>query len=113
MLAVGFRGIMALQEEFHASHRRCGHGHRRAPDGFGELIGGSARETDNKKLITNLKREKTDPAAYDWYLDIRRFGSVPHCGFGMGLERLTMWICNLDHIRDAIEFPRTINRVYP
>jgi len=84
-----------------------------APDGFGELIGGSARETDVKKLLANLKREKADPKPYEWYLEVRKFGSVPHCGFGLGIERLTMWICNLDHIRDAIEFPRTINRVYP
>ena len=84
-----------------------------APDGFGELIGGSARETDNKRLMANMKLHKIDPKPYEWYLDSRKFGSVPHAGFGLGIERLTMWICNLDHIRDAIEFPRTINRVYP
>jgi asparaginyl-tRNA synthetase len=84
-----------------------------APDGFGELIGGSARETDIKKLKENLKREKASPKPYEWYFDIRRFGSAPHCGFGIGLERLIMWICKLDHIRDAIAFPRVINRAYP
>lgn len=79
----------------------------------GELIGGSARETDPEKILANLKREGTDPTNYGWYMDIRMFGSVPHAGFGMGVERLTQWICNVDHIRDCIAFPRTINRVYP
>jgi asparaginyl-tRNA synthetase len=79
----------------------------------GELIGGSARETDPKKILANLKREGTDPKNYGWYMDIRRFGSVPHAGFGLGVERLTQWICNADHIRDCIAFPRTMNRVYP
>jgi asparaginyl-tRNA synthetase len=84
-----------------------------APGEFGELIGGSARETDIKKILANLKAMGIDPATYEWYLDIRRFGSVPHAGFGMGVERLTQWICNVDHVRDCIAFPRTINRVYP
>jgi len=84
-----------------------------APGEFGELIGGSARETDLKKILENLGRMGIDPKNYEWYLDVRRFGSVPHAGFGMGVERLTMWICNADHVRDCIAFPRTINRVYP
>jgi len=84
-----------------------------APGDFGELVGGSARETDIKKLLANLKRDGIDPKPYQWYLDLRRFGSVPHCGFGLGVERLVQWICNVEHIRDCIAFPRTINRVYP
>ena len=84
-----------------------------APGDFGELIGGSARETDIKKILSNLRSQGIDPANYDWYLDVRKFGSVPHAGFGMGVERLTQWICNADHVRDCIAFPRTINRVYP
>lgn len=84
-----------------------------APGDFGELIGGSARETDAKKLLAKLKKDRIDPKPYEWYLDVRRFGSVPHAGFGLGVERLTQWICNADHVRDCIAFPRTINRVYP
>lgn len=79
----------------------------------GEIIGGSARESDSRKILAKLKEEGTDPANYGWYMDIRRFGSFPHAGFGMGVERLTQWICNVDHIRDCIAFPRTISRVYP
>jgi len=84
-----------------------------APEGYGEIIGGSVREEDIKKLLENLKRAGDDPAGYKWYLDTRKFGSVPHAGFGLGIERLVMWICGLDHIRDTIAFPRVINRVYP
>jgi len=84
-----------------------------APGEFGELIGGSARETDIGKILANMKSQGIDPKNYEWYLDIRRFGSVPHAGFGMGVERLTQWLCNAEHIRDCIAFPRTINRVYP
>jgi asparaginyl-tRNA synthetase len=84
-----------------------------APGDFGELIGGSAREKDAKRLLANIKRMGIDPKNYDWYLDVRKFGSVPHAGFGLGVERLTQWICNAEHVRDCIAFPRTINRVYP
>ncbi len=84
-----------------------------APEGYGEIIGGSIREEDIKKLLDNLKREGDDPGRYQWYLDTRRFGSVPHGGFGLGVERLVMWICKLDHIRDTIAFPRVMNRAYP
>jgi asparaginyl-tRNA synthetase len=84
-----------------------------APGDFGELIGGSARESDPKKIMRNLKKDGISPKNYEWYLDIRRFGSVPHAGFGLGVERLTQWICNVEHVRDCIAFPRTINRVYP
>ncbi|MBN2330374.1 MAG: asparagine--tRNA ligase [Candidatus Aenigmarchaeota archaeon] len=84
-----------------------------APGDFGELIGGSARETDVEKILANLKQQGIPPKNYDWYLDVRKFGSVPHAGFGLGVERLTQWICNAEHVRDCIAFPRTINRVYP
>lgn len=84
-----------------------------APEGYGEIIGGSERETDVNKLIERLKAQNANFANYEWYLDLRRFGSVQHSGFGLGIERLVKWLCKLEHIRDAIPFPRTINRVYP
>ncbi len=79
----------------------------------GELIGGSVRETDVDSLIARLKEEGEDPSNYEWFLDTRRYGSVPHAGYGLGIERVIMWLCNLDHIRDAIPFPRTPNRYRP
>ncbi len=84
-----------------------------APEIGGELIGGSERESDLKTLEANLLREGVDLKAYDWYLDTRRYGSVQHSGFGLGVDRLVQWICHLDHIRDAIPFPRTTTRYYP
>lgn len=84
-----------------------------APEGFGEIIGGSERETDNEVLIERLKEEGADLDSYEWYLDLRKYGSVPHSGFGLGIERLIRWICDLDHIRDAIPFPRTPRRHAP
>lgn len=84
-----------------------------APKGFGEIIGGSERETDLKLLEERLRKQGEDPAKYGWYLDLRRYGSVPHSGFGMGAERLVRWICNLEHIRDTIPYPRTISRFNP
>lgn len=84
-----------------------------APRGFGEIIGGSERETDLKLLEERLRAQGEDPAKYAWYLDLRRYGSVPHSGFGMGAERLVRWICNLEHIRDTIPYPRTISRFHP
>jgi len=84
-----------------------------APEGYGEIIGGSEREPDVDKLIQRLKKDGADPKSYEWYFDVRRFGSVPHSGFGMGVERVLMWICKLDHIRDAIAFPRVMNRLNP
>ncbi|AFC99571.1 asparaginyl-tRNA synthetase [Methanocella conradii HZ254] len=84
-----------------------------APKGFGEVIGASERETDLRIIEERLRRQGEDPSKYEWYLDLRRYGSVPHSGFGMGAERLVRWICGLEHIRDAIPFPRTISRSYP
>src|SRR5881296_17745 len=82
-------------------------------DGVGEIVGGSERETDLETIRKGLKEQGEDPKAYDWYLDTRRYGSVQHAGFGMGMERLIQWICKLDHIRDAVPFPRTPARFAP
>ncbi len=84
-----------------------------APRGYGEMIGASERETDVNRIIENLKRIGDDPAKYQWYLDIRRYGSVPHSGFGVGIDRLIMWMLELEHIRDSIPFPRTVTRTFP
>jgi len=84
-----------------------------APDGHGEIIGGSQREHDYEKIVARMKSEGLMLEDYEWYIDLRKYGSVPHSGFGMGIERLVKWLLNLEHIRDAIPFPRTINRAYP
>ena len=84
-----------------------------APRGLGEISTGGQREEDLEEIVRRIKKENFDPKDYSWYLDLRRYGSVPHSGFGFGLERLTRWICNLEHIRDAIPFPRSMARSYP
>ena len=84
-----------------------------APRGFGEVIGGSERETDAQRLIDNLHRIGDNPEKYKWYIDIRRYGSVPHSGFGVGVDRMITWMLELEHIRDSIPFPRTVSRVFP
>ena len=84
-----------------------------APEGYGEIIGGSERETDYEKLKAEMVRQGLSLTDYDWYLDLRKYGSVPHSGFGLGLERALTWICHLDHLREAIPFPRMINRLRP
>ena len=84
-----------------------------APEGYGEIIGGSERETDVNELIARLKKQGEKVSNYEWYLDTRRYGSVPHSGFGLGIERLVMWITGIDHIRDTTTFPRTMTRIYP
>ncbi|MGB9577042.1 MAG: asparagine--tRNA ligase [Candidatus Micrarchaeia archaeon] len=84
-----------------------------APEGFGEIIGGSQREDSVEALTARLRANGQKPEDFKWYLDLRRYGSVPHSGFGMGVERVLRWICKLNHIRDAIPFPRVINRSYP
>jgi asparaginyl-tRNA synthetase len=84
-----------------------------APHGFGEMIGASERETDVDLIMKNLQRIGDNPDKYDWYLDIRRYGSVPHSGFGVGMDRLITWMLDLEHIRDSIPFPRTVSRVHP
>ncbi len=84
-----------------------------APEGYGEIIGGSQREDDYDRLVARIREEKLPEAAYRWYLDLRRYGSFPHSGFGLGLERTVAWICGVRHIREVIAFPRTLNRLYP
>lgn len=84
-----------------------------APEGYGEIIGGSEREEDYDTLLTYIKEHNLDPDVFDWYLDLRKFGTVPHSGFGVGLERLVAWICGIKHIRETIPFPRMINRLRP
>ena len=84
-----------------------------APEGFGEIIGGSERETEISLLEDRIKDEELNQADYEWFLDLRRYGSVPHSGFGMGIERVVAWICNLPHVRETIPFPRTIGRLNP
>lgn len=84
-----------------------------APEGYGEIIGGSERISDPRLLLDRLHQHNLPEDAYKWYLELRRFGSVPHSGFGMGLERTVAWLCGIEHIREAIPFPRTIKRVYP
>ncbi|HLA99714.1 MAG TPA: asparagine--tRNA ligase [Anaerolineales bacterium] len=84
-----------------------------APEGYGEVIGGSERISDPDLLLKRLHEYDLPEEAFQWYIDLRRFGSVPHAGFGMGIERTVSWICGIKHIRETIPFPRTINRVYP
>jgi asparaginyl-tRNA synthetase len=84
-----------------------------APEGYGEIIGGSQREDDHDKLLHRIKEEGLDPAAYEWYLDLRRYGTFVHSGFGIGLERTIAWICGLPHLREAIAFPRMMHRLRP
>lgn len=84
-----------------------------APEGYGEIIGASQRDDDHDGLLKRIKEEKLPVDAYRWYLDLRKYGSVPHSGFGLGLERTVAWICGLKHIRESIPFPRTIYRLYP
>ncbi len=84
-----------------------------APEGYGEVIGGSERIWDLKLLESRLKQHKLSEKDFGWYLDLRRYGSVPHSGFGIGLERTVAWICGLDHVRETIPFPRLLNRLRP
>lgn len=84
-----------------------------APEGYGEVVGGSERETNIDILLHKIEEHELDQADFEWYLDLRRFGSVPHSGFGLGLERLVRWICNLDHVRETIPFPRRYGRLFP
>jgi len=84
-----------------------------APEGYGEIIGGSERIHDLKILEQKIKEFNLPKEAYEWYLDLRRYGSVPHSGFGLGIERTVMWICKLKHVRETIPFPRTISRINP
>ncbi|MDX1578008.1 MAG: asparagine--tRNA ligase, partial [Gemmatimonadota bacterium] len=84
-----------------------------APEGYGEIIGGSQREDDRDRLLERIREEELPEDAYDWYLDLRRYGTFPHSGFGLGLERTVTWICGLDHLRETIAFPRMMTRITP
>jgi len=84
-----------------------------APEGYGEITGGSERISDPDLLVQRLKEWNLPREAFEWYIDLRRYGSVPHSGFGLGVERTVAWICGIDHLREAIPFPRTLKRVYP
>lgn len=84
-----------------------------APEGYGEIIGGSQREDDLDKLLASMEKHGIPREAYEWYLDLRRYGSVPHSGFGIGLERTVAYICGLEHVRETAPFPRMLTRIYP
>ncbi len=84
-----------------------------APEGYGEIVGGGERETSEEWLIEKIQEHKLPLDVFQWYLDLRRYGSVPHSGFGLGLERLVAWICKLDHVRETIPFPRFYGRLEP
>ena len=84
-----------------------------APEGYGEIVGGGERETDIKLLTEKIIEHKLPMEAFEWYLDLRRYGSVKHAGFGLGLERLVAWVCKLPHVRETIPFPRMYGRLFP
>lgn len=84
-----------------------------APEGYGEIIGGGQREEDINKLMAKIEEQNLNPDTFDWYLDLRKYGSVPHAGFGLGIERTVAWICGLPHVRETIPFPRLMDRIRP
>jgi len=84
-----------------------------APEGYGEIIGGGQRLEDLALLLQRIKEHDLPQEAFEWYLDLRRYGSVPHAGFGMGIERVVTWICGIDHLRESIPYPRMLYRMYP
>ncbi len=84
-----------------------------APEGYGEIIGGSERAIDHEYLLEQIRVHGLDENEYSWYLDLRKYGSVPHTGFGLGLERTVTWLSGIEHVRESIPFPRLLNRIYP
>jgi len=84
-----------------------------APEGYGEIIGGGERATNLEFLEQQIEAHNLPKESFEWYLDLRRFGSVPHAGFGMGVERCTAWMCGIEHVRETIPFPRMLNRLKP
>ena len=84
-----------------------------APEGYGEVFGGSQREENYDELVKRIREHNLPEADFQWYLDTRKYGGVPHSGFGIGLERLVAWICGLKHVRETIPFPRMITRKTP
>ena len=84
-----------------------------APEGYGEIIGGSQRSLDVEEMTKRLEAMGEPVENYKWYFDLRRFGSVPHAGYGLGVERVVAWVCGIDNIKDTIPFPRTLLRFRP
>ena len=84
-----------------------------APEGYGEIIGGGQREDNYETLLEKIRHHGLDERFFDWYLDLRKYGSVPHSGFGLGIERTVAWICGLKHVRETIPFPRLMDRMRP
>lgn len=84
-----------------------------APEGYGEIIGGGERIADYDLLVKRIEEQKLPQEAFEWYLDLRRYGTFPHAGFGMGIERVVAWICGLEHVRETIPFPRMLYRLRP
>jgi len=84
-----------------------------APEGYGEIVGGGERESDLETLEKRLKEYNLPQKTFEWYLDLRRYGTVPHAGFGLGIERMVTWVCGIHHIRESIPFPRLLDRLYP
>jgi asparaginyl-tRNA synthetase len=84
-----------------------------APEGYGEIIGGGERLADYALLLKHIEQEKLPRQDFEWYLDLRRYGNVPHGGFGMGIERVVAWVCGLEHVRETIPFPRMLYRLRP
>ena len=84
-----------------------------APEGYGEIVGGGQRLDDYDLLLDRIAAHELPRESFEWYLDLRRYGSVPHGGFGMGVERVVAWICGLEHVREAIPYPRMLHRLTP
>ena len=84
-----------------------------APEGYGEIIGGGQRESSLETLEDAIAQHQLPQEAFEWYLDLRRYGTVPHAGFGLGVERSVAWICGLHHVRETIPFPRMMERITP
>ena len=84
-----------------------------APEGYGEIIGGGQRLDDLDLLLQRITEHDLPQEMFEWYLDLRRYGNVPHAGFGMGIERVVAWLCGLEHVREAIPYPRMLNRLTP
>ena len=84
-----------------------------APEGYGEIVGGGERLADHDLLVKRIREHDLPEEAFRWYVDLRKFGTFPHSGFGMGIERVVTWICGIDHLRETIAFPRMLYRIYP
>ena len=84
-----------------------------APEGYGELVGGSQREDNLDELIKRIEEHQLPVEAFKWYLDLRKYGTIPHSGFGLGIERTVTWICGIEHLRETIPYPRMLHRFHP